>query len=66
MQIFFVDDIVIVEKTREEANIKLEEWRVILEGKRLHISRMKTEYMIEQDTEPDVTIRKLISQVQPS
>ena len=66
MQIFFVDDIVIVEKTREEANIKLEEWQVILEGKRLHISRMKIEYMIEQDTEPDVTIRKLISQVQPS
>ena len=40
----FVDDIVLVAKTKEEAH-KLEEWREALEGKGLRISRTKTEYL---------------------
>ena len=38
----FADDIMLVEETCEEANIKLEEWRVVLESKGLRISRTKT------------------------
>ena len=41
----FADDIVLVVKTKEEANSKLEEWREALERKGLRISRTKTEYL---------------------
>ena len=57
----FVDDIVLVAKTKEEAH-KLEEWREALEGKGLRISRTKTEYLrcnfsgTESIGEPEVTI----------
>ena len=39
------DDIVLVTETKKEANKKLEEWKQALEGKELHISRTKTEYL---------------------
>ena len=41
----FADDIVLVAKTCEEANTKLEEWRAVLESKGLRISRINTEYL---------------------
>ena len=41
----FADDIVLVAKTREEVSNKLDEWRKVLEGKGLRISRTKTEYL---------------------
>ena len=34
-----------VVETKEEANSKLEEWRKVLEGEGLRISRTKTEYL---------------------
>ena len=58
----FVDDIVLVAETSEEANAKLEEWRVVLEGKGLRIKRTKTEYLRynfngnEQHDDPKVII----------
>ena len=61
---FFADDIVLAAETEEEANSKLEEWREALEGKRLHISRMKIEYLqcdfsgTESIGKPEVTIRR--------
>ncbi|CAL5326839.1 unnamed protein product [Camellia sinensis] len=41
----FVDDIVLVDETREGVNTKLEIWRKALESKGFRISRTKTEYM---------------------
>ena len=41
----FTNDIVLVKETSEEANVKLEEWRAVLESKWLHISCIKTEYL---------------------
>ena len=41
----FADDIVLVAEIIEEVNNKLEDWRVVLEGKGLRISRTMTEYM---------------------
>ena len=41
----FVDDIVLVDETKEGVNTKLEIWRKILESKGFRISRTKTEYM---------------------
>ena len=41
----FVDDIVLVAKTKVEVNAKLELWREALELKGLKISRNKTEYI---------------------
>ena len=45
MHDFFIDDIVFVAETKEEVNNKLDEWREVLEGKGLRISRTKTEYL---------------------
>ena len=58
----FADDIVLVAKSNEEANIKLDEWRTVLESKVLRISRTKIEYLRcnfsgkEQDDSQEVTI----------
>ncbi|XP_076949285.1 uncharacterized protein LOC143621880 [Bidens hawaiensis] len=41
----FVDDIVLVAKSKQDLNMRLEEWRVALERKGLRISRSKTEYL---------------------
>ncbi|GMP81861.1 hypothetical protein CsSME_00036427 [Camellia sinensis var. sinensis] len=41
----FADDIVLVDKTREGVNTKLEIWRKTLKSKGFRISRTKTEYM---------------------
>ncbi|XP_028118391.1 uncharacterized protein LOC114315957 [Camellia sinensis] len=41
----FADDTVLMDKTREGVNIKLETWREALESKGFRISRIKTEYM---------------------
>ena len=41
----FADDIVLVAETKQEVKNKLEEWREVLEGKGLCISRTKTEYL---------------------
>ena len=41
----FADDIMLVAETREEVSNKLDEWREALEGKGLHISRTKIEYL---------------------
>ena len=41
----FADDIVLVAETREEVSNKLDEWREALEGKGLHISHTKIEYL---------------------
>jgi hypothetical protein len=40
-----LDNIVIVDKSREGVNRKLKLWRQTLESKRFRISRTKTEYM---------------------
>lgn len=42
---FFVDDIVLVDKTREGVDTKLDIWRKALECKGFRISKSKTEYM---------------------
>ena len=58
----FADDIVLVGKTKEEVNRKLEEWKTMLRDKGLLISRKKTEYLrchfsgTESISEPEVTI----------
>jgi hypothetical protein len=41
--VIFADHIVLVEENLEEVNNILDEWRLVLEGKRLKISRNKTE-----------------------
>ena len=41
----FADDIMLVAKTKEEVNNKLEEWRAVLEVRGLRISRLKTKYL---------------------
>ena len=41
----FVDDVVLVDESREGVNRKLELWRQTLESKGFRISRTKTEYM---------------------
>ena len=41
----FANDIVLVAETRVEVSNKLNDWREALEGKGLHISRTKTEYL---------------------
>ena len=58
----FADDIVLVVETKEEVKNKLEEWRAVVEGRGLRISRTKTEYLrcdfsgTSQIGEPEVTI----------
>ncbi|XP_022008021.1 uncharacterized protein LOC110907334 [Helianthus annuus] len=42
--VLFADDIVLVAETRQSLNVRVDEWRVALEGKGLRISRSKTEY----------------------
>ena len=39
------DDIMLATKIKEEISNKLDEWREVLEGKGMRISRMKTEYL---------------------
>ena len=43
--VLFADDVVLVTRTREEAERKLEMWRRALEDRGLKISRTKTEYL---------------------
>ncbi|XP_021996189.1 uncharacterized protein LOC110893385 [Helianthus annuus] len=43
--LLFVDDIVLIEESKQSLNARLEEWRVALECKGLRISRSKTEYL---------------------
>ena len=42
---FFADDIVLIDESREEVNTKLERWRDTLEVKGFRLSRSKTEYL---------------------
>ncbi|RLM55639.1 Methyltransferase-like protein 13 [Panicum miliaceum] len=42
----FVDDVVLVDESREEVNRKLELWRRTLESKGFRLSRTNTEYMM--------------------
>lgn len=41
----FVDDIIVIDETIEGANIRLEQWRHILESRALKKSRLKTKYL---------------------
>ena len=41
----FVNDIVLIDETKEEVNKKLELWRQTLEARRFRLSRLKTKYM---------------------
>ena len=41
----FANDIVLIAKSQEDVNGKLEMWREALESKGFHLSRNKTEYM---------------------
>ena len=41
----FVDNIVLIDETREGVNTKLERWRDTLEAKGFRLSRSKTEYL---------------------
>ena len=43
--ILFVDDIVLVDESRDGVNTKLERWRDTLEAKGFRLSRSKTEYL---------------------
>ena len=42
---FFVDDTILVDKTRCRVNVKLEVWRDALESKGFMLSRSKVEYI---------------------
>lgn len=42
---FFVDDIILVEESREEMNRKLEMWRQVFESHDFRFSRSKTVFM---------------------
>ncbi|VFQ60860.1 unnamed protein product [Cuscuta campestris] len=57
----FVDDIVLIDDTREGLNDKLELWRLALKTKGFRISRNKTEYMechfSGRETESEVEVR---------
>ena len=41
----FVDDLVLVDETRDGVNVKLELWRQTLESRGFRLNRAKTEYM---------------------
>ncbi|XP_076892962.1 uncharacterized protein LOC143544855 [Bidens hawaiensis] len=41
----FADDIVLIAESKQDLNMRLEEWRSALESKGLKISRSKTEYL---------------------
>ena len=40
-----IDDIVLIDKTRQRVNDKLERWRHALESRGFRVSRSKTEYL---------------------
>ena len=58
----FADDIVLLAEIKEEVNNKSEEWRAVLEGRGLRLSRPKTKYLwfdfsrTSPKREPEVTI----------
>ncbi|XP_063941331.1 uncharacterized protein LOC135149533 [Daucus carota subsp. sativus] len=56
----FADDIVLIAESRSEVNVKLEQWRMSLEGYGLRLSRSKTEYLwanfSEEIHEADVAV----------
>ena len=54
--VLFADDIVLVTTSKEEAERKLELWRVALEDRGLKISRAKTEYMWMNGEDQDGSI----------
>ena len=43
--VLFIDDIVLIDESREGANTKLELWRSTLESQGFRLSRSKTEYL---------------------
>jgi len=47
----FADDIVICEKSREQAEESLEKWRCVLERRGMRVSRAKTEYVCLNGTQ---------------
>ena len=53
----FADDIVICEKTREEAERRLESWRYALERRGMKVSRSKTKYLCINGENDDETIK---------
>ena len=55
-RVLFADDIVLVTTSKEEAERKLELWRVALEDRGLKISRAKTEYMWMNGEDQDGSI----------
>ncbi|XP_071727373.1 uncharacterized protein [Rutidosis leptorrhynchoides] len=72
--LIFADDIVLVSKSKDELNRRLEQWRVALESNGLQISRQKTEYLRgefdrnddEQDDGVNICIEDQILLPQPS
>ncbi|KAD4177984.1 hypothetical protein E3N88_26575 [Mikania micrantha] len=56
----FADDIVLVAETKEELNVRLEEWRTALEQRGLHISRTKTEYLHCQFSGENVKMKMIM------
>ncbi|XP_057518456.1 uncharacterized protein LOC130799374 [Amaranthus tricolor] len=62
----FDDDILLITETRDEVSNKLDEWREDLEGKRLHNSRTKIEYLrcdfsgTSPVNEPEVSIDETV------
>ena len=53
----FADDIVICEKTREEAERRLESWRYALERRGMKVSRSKTKYLCINGENDDETVK---------
>jgi len=53
----FADDIVICEKSREQAEESLEKWRCVLERRGMRVSRAKTEYVCLNGTADGGSIR---------
>ena len=43
--LFFANDIILIEESRENVNCKIEMWRETLESKDFHLSRNNIEYM---------------------
>ncbi|XP_076883440.1 uncharacterized protein LOC143532207 [Bidens hawaiensis] len=58
----FADDIVLIPVSKQDLNMRLEEWRAALESKSLKISRSKTEYLyydfggVNKDDDAQITI----------
>ena len=51
----YTDDVVILAKSKNALQTRLERWRETLESRGLKISRSKTEYMTDLDGEQDAT-----------